>query len=265
MIAKREGIGDILVAGSYLAAEKFGMEANKYCMTSKKMDFAAHEPRGKWNVGLAYVVSPNGADHIVVEHDHCFLCEPNTDPDAFGGADNFPIFPYGIREPLEPIPFDSNKLRAFVVLQKSWSLTDTLDICIFVAEPGQSMLTLKKLREYVGHITGWSDMTLEELVSVSEREIVISRLFNAFFASSEKGIYRIMELYRSLHLNRLSPGGQDMLRSTLRKGDLLLALLVFPLHSLPNVYRFTKHPLSQSIEAGKNSSSAEKRSKKKKH
>lgn len=75
---------------------------------------------------------------------------------------------------------------------------------------------------------------------------------NSFFTSSEKGIYRIMELYRSLHLNRLSLGVQHMPQSTFRKGDLLLALLLFPLYSLSNVYRYTKHPLSQSIEASKN-------------
>ena len=78
MIAKREGIGDILAEGSYRAAERFGKDAVKYSMTSKKMEFAAHEPRGKWNVGLAYAVSPNGADHIVVEHDHCRITSYNV-------------------------------------------------------------------------------------------------------------------------------------------------------------------------------------------
>lgn len=75
---------------------------------------------------------------------------------------------------------------------------------------------------------------------------------NSFFTSSEKGIYRIMELYRSLHLNQLSFGVSHMPQSTFRKGDLLLAMLLFPLYSLTNVYRYTRHPLSQSIEASKN-------------
>ncbi len=75
---------------------------------------------------------------------------------------------------------------------------------------------------------------------------------NSFFTSSEKGIYRIMELYRSLNLNRLDFGVGHMPQSIFRKGDLLLAMLLFPLYSLSNVYRYTKHPLSQSIEASKN-------------
>ncbi len=75
---------------------------------------------------------------------------------------------------------------------------------------------------------------------------------NSFFTSSEKGINRIMELYQSLHLNRLNLGVDNMPQCTFQKGDLLLALLLFPLYSLSNVYRYTKHPLSRSIEASKN-------------
>jgi hypothetical protein len=75
---------------------------------------------------------------------------------------------------------------------------------------------------------------------------------NSFFTSSEKGIYRIMELYSSLNLNRLNLGVDHMPQSIFRKGDLLLAMLLFPLYSLSNVYRYTKHPLSKSIEASKN-------------
>lgn len=178
LITKREGIGDILAEGSYRAAQKFGKGAEQYSMTSKKQEFAAHEPRGKWNVGLGYAVSPCGADHMVVEHDHCFMGEPNTDPDAVGGGDIFPLFQYGIREPLVPISLDEKKLRAFVVLQRLWTLMDTLDICVFVAEPSRRMITLKKLPDLINSITGW-DITLPELVAVAERGIVLSRLFNA--------------------------------------------------------------------------------------
>ncbi|WP_066627735.1 aldehyde ferredoxin oxidoreductase family protein [Labilibacter marinus] len=177
-MAYRKGFGDVLAEGTYRAAQKIGNGAEKLAITSKKTEFAAHEPRGKWNVGLGYAVSPNGADHIVVEHDHCFMGEPNTDPDALGPGDLFPIFRYGIREPFEPMSLDGNKLRAFVVLQRLWSIMDTLDICIFVAEPSRRMITLEKLPELVSQITGW-DVTLEELVAVSERGIVLSRLFNA--------------------------------------------------------------------------------------
>lgn len=57
----------------------------------------------------------------------------------------------------------------------------------------------------------------------------------SFFSSSEKGIYRIMELYRSLQLNRIDLDINQMPQSVFRKGDLLLAMLIFPLYSLTNV------------------------------
>jgi len=75
---------------------------------------------------------------------------------------------------------------------------------------------------------------------------------NSFFTSTEKGIYRIMELYRSLNLHRLQLGHQEMPQSTFRKGDLLLGLLLFPIYSIPNVYGYSKHQLNKTLEAHKN-------------
>lgn len=177
MMARREGFGDILAEGSYRAAQKIGKGAMQYVMHSKKMEFAAHEPRGKWNVGLGYAVSPNGADHVVVEHDHVFMGEPNTDPEALADGDIFPLFRYGIREPLEPVSLDNDKLRAFVILQKLWSIMDTLDICIFLTVPSRRMLMLDHLPSLINNITGW-DITLEELIDTAERGTVLARMFN---------------------------------------------------------------------------------------
>ena len=75
---------------------------------------------------------------------------------------------------------------------------------------------------------------------------------NGFFTSTEKGIFKIMELYKALHLNRLQIGDKEKPQSTYRKGDLLLGLLLFPLNSISNVYSYTQHPLSNMLEAGKN-------------
>lgn len=178
MIAKREGFGDVLAEGAYRAAEKIGKDSQKYAMTSKKLEFAAHEARGKWNVGLGYAVSPNGADHVVVEHDHVFMNEPNTDPDALVDGDVFTLFQFGIREPLEPVSLDYEKIRAFVILQKLWGIMDMLDICIFLAQPSRRMIMLEHLPKLVNHITGW-DLSLNELITSAERGLVMARLFNA--------------------------------------------------------------------------------------
>lgn len=75
---------------------------------------------------------------------------------------------------------------------------------------------------------------------------------NSFFTSTEKGIFRIMELYKTLKLHRLHLGQHEMPQSTFRKSDLLLGLLLFPLYSISNVYNYSSHQLKNTFEAQKN-------------
>ncbi|MGL1892296.1 MAG: aldehyde ferredoxin oxidoreductase family protein [Spirochaetaceae bacterium] len=178
MIGKREGFGDVLAEGSYRLSEKLGEETKAFCMTSKKMEFAAHEPRGKWNVGLGYALSPNGADHVVVEHDHGFIGEPDITDDKQSGDLIYPLFKFGIRKSIDPLSLDNDKLRLFVVLQKLWCLCDTLDVCIFLAAPSRRFSSIEDLLNALNNITGW-DLSLIELMQVGERATVLARHFNA--------------------------------------------------------------------------------------
>ena len=57
----------------------------------------------------------------------------------------------------------------------------------------------------------------------------------SFVTSTEKGIFRIMELYRVLKLDKLKIGTGQVPQSIFHKGDLLLGLLLFPIYSIPNV------------------------------
>ena len=73
-----------------------------------------------------------------------------------------------------------------------------------------------------------------------------------FFTSTEKGIYRIMELYRSVKLHKIRIGKKQAAQSTFEKSDLLLGLLLFPVYSIKNVHGYCKHALSTTLEAKKN-------------
>ncbi len=75
---------------------------------------------------------------------------------------------------------------------------------------------------------------------------------NSFFSSTEKGIFRIMELYSTLNLHRLQIGQHEMPQSTYRKGDLLLGLLLFPIYPISNIYNYSHHQISKTLEAQKN-------------
>lgn len=73
-----------------------------------------------------------------------------------------------------------------------------------------------------------------------------------FFTSTEKGIYRIMELYRSLKLDKVNIGKKQVAQCTFKNSDLLLGLLLFPVYSIKNVYGYCSHALSANLEAKKN-------------
>ncbi len=176
MIAKREGIGDSLAEGSYRYAQQLGGEAVKYSMSVKKQEIPAHEPRGKWGVGLAYALSPTGADHLVVGHDSCFAAEGDPDKElAF--SDITDLNQFGITKPLSPTSLDSDKLKMYKVLQNLWSLYNVLDLCIFVGIPENRMMTMKHLNELVNAVTGW-ETDIDELVKAGERAVHLSRAYN---------------------------------------------------------------------------------------
>jgi aldehyde:ferredoxin oxidoreductase len=63
LMAKREGIGDILAEGIKAAGDTFG--APELAMHSKGQGFAVYDPRGCKGMGLTYATSPKGAHHMI--------------------------------------------------------------------------------------------------------------------------------------------------------------------------------------------------------
>jgi aldehyde:ferredoxin oxidoreductase len=63
MIAKREGIGDLLAEGTKRAAEKFGAEARKLTAEVKGLELFSADPRGIKGYGLMNAVNSRGGDH----------------------------------------------------------------------------------------------------------------------------------------------------------------------------------------------------------
>ena len=68
-IARREGIGDLLADGAKRAAARIGRGAERFALHVKGQELPMHEPRGKVGLGLAYAISPTGADHVEADHD----------------------------------------------------------------------------------------------------------------------------------------------------------------------------------------------------
>lgn len=166
-IGHRRGLRDILAEGVRRAAEEIGRGAEEFAFHIKGQEAPMHDPRGKTGVGLGFAVSPAGADHIEAPHETPFqTIGPLFDQ----------LTPLGILEPIDAFSLGPDKVRAFAILQRVWSLYNSLGVCNFVAAP-LFALTFSRLVEAVEAITGWQT-SLWELLRVGERAIVMARMFN---------------------------------------------------------------------------------------
>jgi aldehyde:ferredoxin oxidoreductase len=64
LIARREGIGDLLAEGSARAAERISHGTDAFAVQVKKQELPLHDPRLSKALGLGYIVNPHGADHM---------------------------------------------------------------------------------------------------------------------------------------------------------------------------------------------------------
>jgi len=69
MIINREGIGDILADGSYIAAKKIGKESEKFTITSLGSEIAMHNPRIFPSLAFTYNYDPTPGRHTAASID----------------------------------------------------------------------------------------------------------------------------------------------------------------------------------------------------
>lgn len=166
-IAFKDGFGAILAEGSYRAAKTIGNGAERFVCAVKKQSFAMHEPRGKYNIGFAFALSPTGADHIEAAHDMPFEEGRWAVPD---------LYPIGILKGVPARELSPYKVRWFVFNQHIYSLLNTLCICFFTAGPAR-LFRLNHIVDMVKSTTGW-ETSLFELMMAGERTTTLARLFN---------------------------------------------------------------------------------------
>ena len=169
MIAKREGIGDILAEGSKRAAKKFGKDAERIAVQVKGEELAMHDGRVKGMVGFGYAVSPIGADHVVVEHDSDF---------DFNAPDLFieQVKSLGLLKRCKTSGMDHQKIRMFCYLQNHFSFLDSLCLCVFAFAPVRAF-KMAHLVEICSAVTGW-EMSLWEMMKLGERRVNMFKAFN---------------------------------------------------------------------------------------
>jgi len=160
LIARREGIGDLLAEGVKRAAEKLGPEAGKLAIHVKGLEVPMHEPRLKRALGLGYAVSPTGADHVHNIHDTAFDDSMWNDMRSLGVLDRVTVEDFG-----------PAKIRLFRYFSTWRHLANCLVLCIFPPWNYEQKVDLVKA------VTGWNT-TAFELWKVGERALNMTRAFN---------------------------------------------------------------------------------------
>jgi aldehyde:ferredoxin oxidoreductase len=170
MIARRQGIGDLLAEGPVRAAEVWGPQAAALAVHCKGQLFPAHMPRAKGSLGVVYAVNPYGADHMCTEHDPFLL---SALPDSLRER----MRALGMLETAALEDTGPVKMRLAAITQRYMSLLDSLELCSFCFASGWFFNT-QDLVAAVRAITGWQT-NMWELMLIGERRINLMRAFNA--------------------------------------------------------------------------------------
>ena len=166
MIAKREGIGDLLAEGTARVADVWGPEAKKFAVHVKGKEFPAHMPQVKASLALAYACLPYGPDHVSSEHDPAIASEPISDRLKGLGFDSAE----------DPTELNYEKSKLVWITQCDYSIVDSFSICQFIFGHW-TIMNLDDLVEFINAATGWNT-NLYELMQVGQRRIQMMHAFN---------------------------------------------------------------------------------------
>lgn len=166
-IAHRRGFGAVLAEGSARAAEKIGKGSERFAMHVKGQEYPMHEPRFKRALGIAYAMSPTGADHNHALHD-ANLGLTNDD----GMITNGNLRSMGVLTPIPVEDIGPAKVRATLYNTIYNAMANCATVCTFVP------WTPSHYAELLRAATGW-DMSDYEVLKVGERALTLARVYNA--------------------------------------------------------------------------------------
>ena len=170
-IAKRDGFGDLLAEGSERAAKKIGRGTEAFLITCKGQEAPAHMPRVKRSLAIIYATNPFGADPQSHEHD------PAIEDDLEYYTERMAVL--GFTEAQEPRSLSAEKIRYTAASQRMYGAMDSLNLCQFVFGPAWQLYGPADMVTLVRTVTGWEDVSFDELQKVGERRLNMMRAFNA--------------------------------------------------------------------------------------
>jgi aldehyde:ferredoxin oxidoreductase len=104
----------------------------------------------------------------------------------------------GFHEGQEPRLLNDEKIRFTVASQHMYSAMDSLNLCQFVYGPAWQLYGPADIVELVKTVTGWEDVSLDELQKVGERRLNMMRAFNAREGLERKDDVLPLKLFKPL-------------------------------------------------------------------
>ena len=161
LIARREGIGDLLAEGVARVAKKIGGRAEDFALHVKGLEPGMHDPRSKPGHGIGYMVNPHGADHCCNLHDSAYLTAEQIDE----------VRPLGILDAPALFDIGPRKVALFKAIHSKRIWYDALVMCLFLPYGFQQTTDL------LSAVTGW-ETTVTEQMKVADRILTLARMFN---------------------------------------------------------------------------------------
>jgi aldehyde:ferredoxin oxidoreductase len=152
LIAQRKEIGDLLAAGSRLAAHRIGGNSLDFAPQVKGLEIPGYEPRALQTMALGFAVGTRGADH------------------NRSGAYEVDFSPEADRRNLTP-----DSARRAIETENKAALMDSLILCKFLR--GVFTDFYAEAAHMLRLVTGWQT-TAGELKITAERIVTAKKLFN---------------------------------------------------------------------------------------
>jgi len=167
MMARREGLGDLLAEGAEAVAQRLGPEARMFAISAKGLEQSMVDVRGSMAYALAFALNPRGPDHLMTE---CLATYGYT-PEVRDLA----IKMTGTEEAVNPVS-PGGKPAMVAWHEEIYAVSDCVGICAFTSTWSYRM-SFDNVAELYQDATG-IQVGPEELKRIGEKIITLERCFN---------------------------------------------------------------------------------------
>ncbi|MFH1331296.1 MAG: aldehyde ferredoxin oxidoreductase family protein [Actinomycetota bacterium] len=174
MIARREGIGDLLSGPLDAIPGRVGEGAEDLMIHTKGITFAGRDARASKGWGLSYAVSSRGACHI-----RAFI--PESMPDHGWDVSVRPVLERYL-DATNPVT-EEGKPELVYWYENLLAFKNSLEICLFTSDPWMfakdaEQFSMAGMVARLCNATTGLDLTEEDVLTIGERIVNIERAFN---------------------------------------------------------------------------------------